>query len=209
MKVGGGPSEFIRQCLDVEGKKPVPGGLPLKVSSSLTMSVQPILEAADGTFIFIGETFARICRRGHAVSRIYPSREVLDHRRHLLREPLITSFFPSTWEVGNNKRQAEIHDSFDSRSANSSSSPLRSQSSITRFFQAASNVRRVSSPRTRSLHRVVQPSHIRPGLSSEGFIQQCIGSFTVVGDSAEISSSSATITTSIGTMDASSSVDVM
>eukprot|EP01018_Ginkgo_biloba_P033335 Gb_34613 [translate_table: standard] len=91
----------------------------------------------------------------------------------------------------------------------SSSPPSRSQSSITRFFPTALNVRRVAAPRTRSLHRVVQPSPIRPRLPSEDFIQQCIGSFTVVGDSAEIPSPSATITTSIVTLDASSSVDVM
>eukprot|EP01018_Ginkgo_biloba_P005095 Gb_13561 [translate_table: standard] len=93
--------------------------------------------------------------------------------------------------------------------ANSSSPPSRSQSSITRFFPAASNVRRVSTRRTQSLHRVVQPSPIRPGLSLEDFIQQCIGSFIVVGDLAEMSSPSATITASIETLDASSSVDVM
>eukprot|EP01018_Ginkgo_biloba_P025275 Gb_38961 [translate_table: standard] len=65
------------------------------------------------------------------------------------------------------------------RQANSSSPPSRSQSSITRFFSAASNVRRVSTPRI------------------------------VFGDSTEMSSPLATITASIDTLDASSSMDVM
>eukprot|EP01018_Ginkgo_biloba_P020378 Gb_28243 [translate_table: standard] len=93
--------------------------------------------------------------------------------------------------------------------ANSSSPPSRGQSSITRFFPTTLNARRVSAPRTRSSYRVVQPSPTRPRLSLEDFIQQCIGSFTVVGDSTEMPSPSATITASIGTLNASSSVVVM
>eukprot|EP01018_Ginkgo_biloba_P013552 Gb_24580 [translate_table: standard] len=93
--------------------------------------------------------------------------------------------------------------------SDSSSPPSRSQPSITKFFPVASSVRRVSAPQTRSPHRVVQPSPIRPGLSSEDFIQQCISSFTVVGDSTEMPSPSATIIASIETLDASPSVDVM
>eukprot|EP01018_Ginkgo_biloba_P003581 Gb_10590 [translate_table: standard] len=137
--------------------------------------------------------------------------------------------------VFESKQQAEIHNSYDSRSmrpltssrlltgrlastrplrgscrqADSSSPSSRRQSSITRFFPTASSVRRVSAPQTRSPHRVVQPSPIKPRLSSEDFIQQCIGSFTVVGDSIEMPSPSATITASIETLDAPPSVDVM
>eukprot|EP01018_Ginkgo_biloba_P037455 Gb_11681 [translate_table: standard] len=111
---------------------------------------------------------------------------------------LLIGRLASTWPLRGSRCQV---DSF--------SPPSRSQSSITRFFLAASRVRRASAPRTQSLHKVVQSSPIRPELSSKDFIQQCIGSFTVVGDSAEMPSPSATITASIETLDASPSVDVM
>eukprot|EP01018_Ginkgo_biloba_P034193 Gb_27736 [translate_table: standard] len=68
---------------------------------------------------------------------------------------------------------------------------------------------RVSAPQTRSPYKVIQPSPIKPRISSEDFIQLCIGSFTVVGDSVEMPLPLATITASIETLDASPSVDVM